>query len=138
MKVTKLIVLGIIILSLIGVGYFRSGKNIKEIITQDKNLNEGGPLLSPHPLSIAALKQGEYPGSEIVIEQTLPPSANYQSYIASYKSDGLKIYALLTIPNGPIPNDGFPVIIFNHGYIPPGEYRTTERYLSYTDVFSRN
>jgi dipeptidyl aminopeptidase/acylaminoacyl peptidase len=30
------------------------------------------------------------------------------------------------------------VIVFNHGYIPPTEYRTTERYIAYTDAFSRN
>ncbi len=30
------------------------------------------------------------------------------------------------------------MIIFNHGYIPPAEYRTTERYIAYTDAFSRN
>ncbi|HLL60778.1 MAG TPA: alpha/beta fold hydrolase, partial [Candidatus Nitrosocosmicus sp.] len=29
-------------------------------------------------------------------------------------------------------------IIFNHGFIPPAEYRTTERYIAYTDGFSRN
>jgi uncharacterized protein len=30
------------------------------------------------------------------------------------------------------------VVIFNHGYIPPAEYRTTERYIAYMDGFSRN
>ncbi|MBI4096473.1 MAG: S9 family peptidase [Candidatus Levybacteria bacterium] len=79
----------------------------------------------------------EYPGSEITIEQTLPSGSNYERYIVSYKSDGLKIYALLTIPQEDTPNRGWPVIIFNHGYIPPKEYRTTEKYIAYTDAFSR-
>lgn len=92
----------------------------------------------PHPLSIQALRLGEYPGSDIVIEQTLEPGSNYQRYIASYKSEGLKMYALLTVPNGEKPETGWPVVIFNHGYIPPDEYRTTERYIAYTDAFSRN
>ena len=30
------------------------------------------------------------------------------------------------------------MIIFNHGYIPPEQYQTTERYIAYTDAFSRN
>lgn len=92
----------------------------------------------PHPLSIEALRMGTYRGSEIVIEETLPDGSNYKRYLASYKSEGLKIYALLTVPNTEKPKKGWPVIIFNHGYIPPSEYRTTERYIAYTDAFSRN
>src|SRR5213075_2420317 len=49
--------------------------------------------------------------------------------VASYRSDGLKIFGLLTVPNGRKPAAGWPVIIFNHGYIPPSQYRTTERYV---------
>ncbi|OGK17498.1 peptidase [Candidatus Roizmanbacteria bacterium RIFCSPHIGHO2_01_FULL_39_12c] len=89
-------------------------------------------------MTIESLRRGEYPGSEIVIEQTLDPGVNYNRYIASYKSEGLKIYALLTVPQGEKPSSGWPVIIFNHGYIPPAEYRTTEKYIAYTDGFSRN
>lgn len=84
------------------------------------------------------MRDREYPGSDIVIEQTLTPASSYARYIASYKSDGYKIFALLTIPNGPKPKSGCPVVVFNHGYIPPSQYRTTERYLAYTDTFSRN
>ncbi len=98
----------------------------------------GGLINQENPLAIDYMRKQEYPGSDIVIEQTLEPGSTYQRYIASYKSEGLKIYALLTIPNGEKPKNGWPVIIFNHGYIPPEEYRTTERYLAYTDIFSRN
>jgi len=44
----------------------------------------------------------------------------------------------LTVPRGEKPEDGWPVVIFNHGYIPPEQYRTTERYVSYVDGFARN
>ena len=91
-----------------------------------------------HPLSIAALKAGSYPGSDIVIEEKLSPGSNYQRYLTSYQSEGNKIYALLTIPNGDMPEGGWPAIIFNHGYIPPAQYRTTEKYIAYTNAFSRN
>jgi uncharacterized protein len=89
-------------------------------------------------LAIDAMRQREYPGSDLVIEQTLAPGSNYRRYIASYQSDGLKIFALLTVPNGPRPATGWPVIVFNHGYIPPTVYRTTERYVAYVDAFARN
>ncbi len=91
-----------------------------------------------HPLSIEYMRKGEYTGSDLEFEQTLSPGSNYDRYIVSYKSEGLKIYALLTVPYGEKPETGWPVIIFNHGYIPPEQYRTTERYIAYTDAFSRN
>ncbi|MDW8100413.1 MAG: alpha/beta fold hydrolase [Anaerolineae bacterium] len=91
-----------------------------------------------HPLAIEAMRAREYPGSEITIEETLAPGSNYNRYIASYRSDGLKIYALLTVPQGEKPATGWPVIVFNHGYIPPSQYRTTERYVAYVDAFARN
>ena len=100
--------------------------------------NQDGLEEDLHPLSIEYMRQQVYPGSDITIEQTLPSGSNYNQYIASYKSDGLKIYALLTIPQGTKPKNGWPVIIFNHGFIPPEQYRTTERYVAYVDAFARN
>lgn len=98
------------------------------------------PTATPtlHPMSILAMRQTQYPGSDITIEETLDPGANYSRYIASYQSEGLKIYALLTIPSGPMPSSGWPAIVFNHGYIPPTQYRTTERYIAYVDWLARS
>ena len=42
------------------------------------------------------------------------------------------------MPRGEKPATGWPVVIFNHGYIPPDQYRTTERYVAYVDGFARN
>ena len=89
-------------------------------------------------LTIDALRARTFEGSDIVIEQTLPAGANYAQYIASYTSDGNKIYGLLTVPSGDVPEGGFPAIVFNHGYIPPADYRTTERYVAYVDALARN
>lgn len=86
-----------------------------------------------HPLQIDERRKRDYPGSDIVIESVLEPGVNYSRYYISYLSDGLKIYALMTVPNGPKPPTGWPVVIFNHGYIPPDVYRTTERYIAYVD-----
>ncbi len=136
-------ILGFFILILIAAGGFfvvSPDNKVKTTLMNelDGDQGEGGPKEEVHPLSIQALRDGEYPGSDIVIEQTLASGSNYERYIASYKSEGLKIYALLTVPNGEKPATGWPVIFFNHGYIPPGQYVTTERYIAYTDAFSRN
>jgi dipeptidyl aminopeptidase/acylaminoacyl peptidase len=96
------------------------------------------PTATPHPMSIPALRQMAYPGSEIIFEETLEPGANYNRYYVSYLSEGLRQYGLLTIPYGETPATGWPAIVFNHGYIPPDQYRTTERYIAYVDWLARS
>jgi len=92
----------------------------------------------PNPIAIEFMRRQNYPGSDIVIEQNLASGSNYRRYIASYMSEGLRIYALLTIPFNRKPETGYPVIVFNHGYIPPREYRTTQRYVAYVDALASN
>lgn len=92
----------------------------------------------PHPLEIAAMRARDYAGSDIVIEDVLDPGVGYSRYYVSYLSEGLKIYALMTVPNGEKPATGWPAVIFNHGYIPPDVYVTTERYIAYVDLIARN
>ena len=132
----------IILIGLFGFIFYLVNKDGQSFITKDyastaldQKEEEKTP---PHPLNVEFQRTQEYPGSDIVIEQTLPKGSNYDRYIASYKSDGLKIYALLTVPQGEKPDSGWPVIVFNHGYIPPDVYRTTEKYVAYTDAFSRS
>ena len=96
------------------------------------------PTPTLHPMTIEAQRQTPYPGSDIVIEETLERGVNYSRYYASYLSEGLKIYGLLTIPDGEMPAAGWPGIVFNHGYIPPDVYRTTERYIAYVDWLARS
>lgn len=96
------------------------------------------PTLPVDPLQITQMRQHSYPGSKLTIEQTLSAGINYHQYIASYLSDGLKIYGLLTVPDGTPPASGWPAIIFNHGYIPPEQYKTTERYVAYVGGFARS
>ncbi len=128
----------IIAITVIALGYYRTQTKINSGPVRKALTEDAGEKKAPHPLSIQALREEEFLGSDLIIEETLNAGANYSRYIASYQSDGNKIYALLTVPIGEKPKTGWPVIIFNHGYIPPAEYRTTERYIAYTDGFSRN
>ena len=88
-------------------------------------------------MSIAAARQKTYPGSALSVQQTLRAGSTYSRQVVSYQSDGLKINALLTVPVGKVPRGGWPAIVFNHGYVPPNVYRTTERYVAYQDAFAR-
>ena len=91
-----------------------------------------------HPLDVEAMRQRTYGESDLTIEATLTWGPGYQRFIVSYLSDGYKIYALMTVPIGERPPDGWPMIIFNHGYIPPNVYRSTERYEYYVEGFAQN
>jgi dipeptidyl aminopeptidase/acylaminoacyl peptidase len=87
---------------------------------------------------VEVMRRQTYPGSEITLESKLEAGVNYDRYIASYLSDGYKQFALLTVPHGKKPESGWPVVVFNHGYIPPEQYRTTERYVAYVNAFASN
>jgi dipeptidyl aminopeptidase/acylaminoacyl peptidase len=90
------------------------------------------------PLYIEALRNRKYPASEITIEQELNPGINYQQFIAWYLSDGFRIYGLLTIPDEAKPEEGYPTILFLHGYIPPDTYITTADYVATQDGLARS
>ncbi len=96
------------------------------------------PPINAEELTIEWLRVQETPGSTITVEEVLAPGSNYNRYLVSYLSEGLKIYAYMTIPQGTKPETGWPAIVFNHGYIPPTVYRSTERYIAYVDGFARN
>ncbi len=116
----------------------------KKQISNHTNINNSSITPSvgiSNPLAIQSMRSQSYPGSKITIEQTLPPGNNYNQYLTSYQSQGLKIYALLAVPQGIPPKGGWPVIIFNHGYIPPSQYQTNPsegQYASYFPVFAQN
>lgn len=111
---------------------------VSKPVNQEATTSGQKGLTEENPLMITAMRQGLYPGSDLKIEETPSPGSNYNQYIASYQSDGLKINGLLTVPNSDKPKNGYPVIIFNHGYIPPESYKTTERYVAYVAAFARN
>ncbi|MFC1996485.1 alpha/beta hydrolase family protein [Chloroflexota bacterium] len=89
-------------------------------------------------ITIKYLKNLEITGSEITFEKELADRSNYHQHLVSYLSEGNKIYGLLTIPFEEPQEGGFKAIVFNHGYIPPTAYQTTERYTAYVDYLARS
>jgi dipeptidyl aminopeptidase/acylaminoacyl peptidase len=137
----KKIAMFFLVMFIIGFIYYKL--NSKDTLPKNvlQKINQAVTVKNLNPLTIESMRAKSYPGSDLVIEQTLSPEPNYNRYIASYKSDGLKIYGLLTIPQGTKPKSGWPVIIFNHGYINPSTYQvypTVGQYASYYPYFSRS
>lgn len=97
---------------------------------------------SPTPLpfvemTIPYLREREYT-SKLAQLDSLGSNGNYESYLTSYDSDGLRVNALLTKPTGEMPAGGWPAIVFIHGYIPPNIYVTQEKYVAYVDYLASN
>jgi dipeptidyl aminopeptidase/acylaminoacyl peptidase len=65
-------------------------------------------------------------------------NGTFTTFLTSYESDGLKVNGLLTQPTGEIPAGGWPAVVFIHGYIPPTQYRTQEKYADYVNYLARN
>lgn len=100
------------------------------------------------PISIEGLQQRTY-SSEAFFEKNLEDTEKYKSKLISYTSDSLKIYALVTEPKSQKPKNGFPVVLFGHGFHPtPKNYgvsaktgldwRPGDYYRGLPEVFAEN
>jgi len=107
--------------------------NTGEEFIKDKNTSDE----TFEDLTIPYLRSRQYDGKLGNLEKIID-NDKYTSYLTSFDSDGLRVNGLLTIPKGEKPKDGWPAIVFVHGYIPPKEYETTKNYLSYVDFLAKN
>jgi len=110
-----------------------------------KVADEGGVrFASLEVLTTDALRKRRY-GSTLKVETDLSggPTAQvyserffgaskprYSSVLASYHSDGLRLYARVDVPRAPPPRGGYPVVVFMHGWV--GYDAAKEFHFSYT------
>lgn len=105
---------------------------------KEDRAEENSATPTPFPFSdmtIPDLRARDYVSS-LGDLQEYSDNSNYTSYVTSYDSDGLKIYGLLTKPKGEMPARGWPAVVFVHGYIPPQEYSTTQKYNDYVNYLA--
>ena len=132
-KITAFIFAVLALSSLVYVTMQSQSPRRQSAMTAETNDRAKEPDNVPHAeLTIPYLRERKYTSS--LGERTQYETyARYTSYLTSYTSDELKINGLLTIPEGEMPAGGWPAIVFVHGYIPPTQYRTTEKYITYVD-----
>ncbi len=122
----------------LGLKLFRTEDNFQKI--KNPVTQRSSPSPTPFPfqeLTIPYLQKQTFNSNLAELEE-ISEAGTYTSYLTSYQSDGLKINGLLTQPKGNPPDGGWPGIVFIHGYIPPDDYRTTEKYNDYVDYLARN
>lgn len=135
-KVLILLVITVVLFASLLIYKSGSAQNVAEKIVSNPNVVAAIP--SPFKeMTIPYLRDRNYK-SRLGQLKEYSNSSNYVSYLTSYDSDGLRINGLLTIPQGQKPENGWPAIVFIHGYIPPSDYETTTRYGDYVDYLARN
>lgn len=85
-----------------------------------------------HPLSINSLSTREFPFQKLKTVRTVSPNTQ----VVSYLSDDLTLNALMITPSGTPPTNGWPVVIVNHGFIPPDDYSVTRSYINTSNYFA--
>ncbi len=113
----------------------RSGNLLSQLLP-----NSPAPSPSPDPfagLTLPYLQQRIYQ-SNLGEMQKISETATHINFLTSYTSDGLTIHGLLTQPKGEMPEGGWPAVVFIHGYIPPTQYRTQEKYQEFVNYLARN
>lgn len=122
----KIILIG---LSILSVGWVWTNTNDKSSISNTKSIFSATPTptIAYSEWAVPSLRSRSY-DSEIMKEN---------GNVVSFVSDGLKQYALMMIPNGTPPPDGWPVIILNHGHITPSAYSTINSYKALSEYYPR-
>ena len=112
-----------------------SSKSSETEFTTNQNLVQD--TVPFEELTIPYLRKYYYESQLGELDQ-ISQNSKYTSYLTNYVSDDFKIDGLLTIPDGEQPSDGWPAIIFIHGYIPPDQYKTLSKYVEYVDYLARS
>jgi dipeptidyl aminopeptidase/acylaminoacyl peptidase len=105
-------------------------------MTEFENITTDEQTEALQPMAIEEMRKHRLTASPIVIEETLADGANFERYIASYTSEGNKIYGLFTVPKAAAPEGGYPAIVFIHGHLDPKLYTPTARYVAYQNGFA--
>lgn len=85
-------------------------------------------------LSVEFLRSRSY-GSQVRIEQTVSKKA-WPSYLASYQSDGLRVYTRIDLPSTPAPEGGFPVVLLVHGWLGIDAARNTDFFYDSSSTYA--
>jgi dipeptidyl aminopeptidase/acylaminoacyl peptidase len=84
--------------------------------------------------AIEYLRSRTYGGGDLKLAQTVVTEKNFTTYLAQYASDGLSIYALVSVPNDA---QTHPVIVTIHGYFKSKLYDLYDDNKFIDDSFAR-
>jgi dipeptidyl aminopeptidase/acylaminoacyl peptidase len=98
------------------------------------------PVTAYKNLDLGQAAKATYAGSKITVTSNLGVIDDVSQQVISFQvpKDGLNEYGLMTLPNSPPPEGGYPVLILCHGYYNPLYYPTDKAYLGDMEFYSRS
>ena len=138
---------GVLVVALVGFGVFRLAQGGAAPQVAPRIAPSLRPTATPSAdattaqstaLTIVAMRARNYPASTLTAVRSDGDQGGYVNSVVSFVSDGLTEYSLLSVPDGPRPAAGWPVVIVSHGYIDPRTYRTDDgSYAQFIATFAR-
>ena len=107
----------IVFIILVGVGYWKTNGIKKTVVKESRPV---------HHYAIESLNSHVISGKITVEKKYFDQPFGF--YLISFTSENLKEFALMNIPTGTKPENGWPVVVLNHGFVAPKSYLTTESY----------
>lgn len=89
-------------------------------------------------IAIAALQKRTYSPVALTTVQTIPGGTHFSSQIISFVVDGYREYARVDMPTTAKPQNGYPIMLLDHGYVVPSQYSTINSYAGIEDFFAAN
>jgi uncharacterized protein len=77
-------------------------------------------------------------GADFQVGELLAETDAYNTYLISYQASTTRLSGMMTVPNSSPPDNGFPVIVLNHGLIYPSIYYSGRGSRRERDFFGRN
>ena len=123
----------------------RIGDAVK-ILWKGEEIVTEAQAVSGNPMEIAApggeffvdtLRDSSIRGNAFRIGQKISETDAYEKFAVFYQTDGLSISGVMNIPKEIPPASGFPVLILNHGLIPPEIYFSGRGSKREQDFFAR-
>ncbi len=90
--------------------------------------------LNATSIAIDSLRARTYGSGPIKITRVISTNDAFDRVMIEYPSDGLRITGLMIVPRGTGP---FPVVILDHGYFKPSEYKTGDGTIRAAEFFAR-
>lgn len=127
-------------LSLVATLLLRSVAHAPSLAKQPVGPSSTSAQFNYRNLDLSTARQATYSSPAVSIIKSTVNKHGVRHAIFRFRvpKDGLSEYGFLTLPDGPAPSNGYPVIILCHGYANPTRYSTTSAYLADMEFYAKH
>lgn len=118
-----------------------SNKNAQIQKNDDEEIavtREASSPLMGNEYEIDTMRNRVLKGKDFHVGERIAINKTYETRAITYRSGDLTISGIMNVPQEPFSQNGFPVLILNHGLIPPAIYTTGRGSKREQDFFARH